>query len=114
MGIMETYLKRVSIEESMVMRNSIYQGGNSLYKRAALAININSNSASKSNVLKFPIMIDPIDFPGLDLTEIGGLTKAEIQLVTEITDHHIFQPSTICLAVIFATVMAMKGFRRSS
>ena len=44
-----------------------------------------------------------VDLPGLIQTETKGVTKADVGLVAEITDHYIKQPRTICLAVISAT-----------
>ena len=44
-----------------------------------------------------------VDLPGLIQTETKGVTKADVDLVAEITDSYITQPRTICLAVISAT-----------
>lgn len=44
-----------------------------------------------------------VDIPGLIQTETKGVTRADVALVEEITDHYIMQPRTICLAVIAAT-----------
>ena len=44
-----------------------------------------------------------VDLPGLIQTETKGVTKADVDLVAEITDHYISQPRTICLAVISAS-----------
>jgi GTPase SAR1 family protein len=44
-----------------------------------------------------------VDLPGLILTDTRGVTKADVQLVAEITDRYISQSRTICLAVIAAT-----------
>ena len=44
-----------------------------------------------------------VDIPGLIQTETKGVTKTDVDLVTEITDHYISQPRTICLAVVSAT-----------
>ena len=44
-----------------------------------------------------------VDLPGLIQTETKGVTKADVDLVAEITDHYISQPRTICLAVVSAT-----------
>ena len=44
-----------------------------------------------------------VDLPGLIQNETKGVTKADVDLVTEITDHYISQPRTICLAVVAAT-----------
>ncbi|KAE8453918.1 hypothetical protein EG329_007694 [Mollisiaceae sp. DMI_Dod_QoI] len=44
-----------------------------------------------------------VDIPGLIQTATGDITKAEVDLVTEITDYYIEQPRTICLAVVQAT-----------
>lgn len=43
-----------------------------------------------------------VDLPGLIQTETKGVTKADIDLVAEITDHYISQSRTICLAVVSA------------
>ncbi|KAL9118920.1 MAG: hypothetical protein Q9187_004527 [Circinaria calcarea] len=43
-----------------------------------------------------------VDLPGLIQTESKGVTKADVELVAEITDHYISQPRTICLAVVSA------------
>ena len=43
-----------------------------------------------------------VDLPGLIQTETKGVTKADVELVAEITDHYISQPRTICLAVVSA------------
>lgn len=44
-----------------------------------------------------------VDIPGLIATSTRGVTKADVDMVTEITDHYIKQPRTICLAVVCAT-----------
>ena len=44
-----------------------------------------------------------VDIPGLIETATKGVTDADIDLVTEITDHYIRQPRTICLTVISST-----------
>ena len=44
-----------------------------------------------------------VDLPGLIQTVTKGVTKADVNLVAEITDYYIFQPRTICLAVVSAT-----------
>ena len=44
-----------------------------------------------------------VDLPGLVQTETKGATEADVQLVTEITDHYISQRRTVCLAVISAS-----------
>jgi GTPase SAR1 family protein len=44
-----------------------------------------------------------VDIPGLIATSSRGITKADVDMVTEITDHYIAQPRTICLAVVSAT-----------
>lgn len=44
-----------------------------------------------------------VDLPGLIKTETKGVTKADVNLVVELTDHYISQPRTICLAVVAAT-----------
>ncbi|KAK0109260.1 hypothetical protein ONS96_003082 [Cadophora gregata f. sp. sojae] len=44
-----------------------------------------------------------VDIPGLIATSTKGVTKADVDMVTEITDYYIAQPRTICLAVVSAT-----------
>ncbi|KAE9378323.1 dynamin family protein-like protein [Stipitochalara longipes BDJ] len=44
-----------------------------------------------------------VDIPGLIANATKGVTEADVKMVTEITDHYISQPRTICLAVISAT-----------
>ncbi|KAI9739905.1 MAG: hypothetical protein M1818_004961 [Claussenomyces sp. TS43310] len=44
-----------------------------------------------------------VDLPGLIQNETKGVTKADVEMVAEITDRYISQPRTICLAVIAAT-----------
>ncbi|KAI9886420.1 MAG: hypothetical protein M1823_001809 [Watsoniomyces obsoletus] len=44
-----------------------------------------------------------VDLPGLIQTETKGVTAEDVQLVSEITEHYIKQPRTICLAVVAAT-----------
>ena len=41
-----------------------------------------------------------VDIPGLIQTDTKGVTKADVDLVGEITDQYITQPRTICLAVV--------------
>ncbi|CAD6590745.1 MAG: hypothetical protein ASARMPREDX12_004714 [Alectoria sarmentosa] len=41
-----------------------------------------------------------VDIPGLIQTDTKGVTKADVDLVGEITDQYIKQPRTICLAVV--------------
>lgn len=43
-----------------------------------------------------------VDIPGLIAASSKGITKADVAMVTEITDHYITQPRTICLAVVSA------------
>ena len=43
-----------------------------------------------------------VDIPGLIATDTKGLTKADVELVGEITDQYISLPRTICLAVVSA------------
>lgn len=43
-----------------------------------------------------------VDIPGLIQTDTKGVTKADVELVAEITDQYISQDRTICLAVISA------------
>lgn len=44
-----------------------------------------------------------VDVPGIIQNETRGVTRADVSLVTEITDRYISQPRTICLAVVTAT-----------
>jgi GTPase SAR1 family protein len=44
-----------------------------------------------------------VDLPGLIQNETKGVTRADVELVREITDRYISQPRTICLAVVSAT-----------
>lgn len=44
-----------------------------------------------------------VDLPGLIQNETKGVTKADVELVKEITDRYICQSRTICLAVVSAT-----------
>ncbi|MCJ1404013.1 hypothetical protein MMC11_007237 [Xylographa trunciseda] len=44
-----------------------------------------------------------VDLPGLIQTETKGVTKSDVEMVKEITNHYVSQPRTICLAVISAT-----------
>jgi GTPase SAR1 family protein len=44
-----------------------------------------------------------VDIPGLIATSSRGITKADVDMVAEITDHYIAQQRTICLAVVSAT-----------
>ena len=41
-----------------------------------------------------------VDIPGLIQTDTKGVTRADVDLVAEITDQYIKQPRTICLAVV--------------
>ena len=43
-----------------------------------------------------------VDIPGLIQTDTKGVTKADVELVAEITDQYISQDRTICLAVVSA------------
>ena len=43
-----------------------------------------------------------VDIPGLIQTDTKGVTKADVDLVGQITDQYIKQPRTICLAVVSA------------
>ena len=43
-----------------------------------------------------------VDIPGLIQTDTKGVTKADVDLVGEITDQYIKEPRTICLAVVSA------------
>jgi len=43
-----------------------------------------------------------VDIPGLIQTNTKEVTKADVELVAEITDQYISQPRTICLAVVSA------------
>jgi len=86
----------------------------SLMDKATALMGINNKSTSKSrafakDVLSIEIggrsrpQLTLVDLPGLVQTETRGVTEEDVQLVTEITDHYISQPRTICLAVVSAT-----------
>jgi len=86
----------------------------SLMDKATALMGINNKSTSKSrafakDVLSIEIggrsrpQLTLVDLPGLIQTETRGVTEEDVQLVTEITDHYISQPRTICLAVVSAT-----------
>ena len=86
----------------------------SLMDKATALMGLKNTSASKSrafakDVLSIEIggrsrpQLTLVDLPGLVQTETKGVTEEDVQLVTEITDHYISQPRTICLAVISAT-----------
>lgn len=73
---------------------------------------LNSSSTSRAfarDVLSIEIegpsrpQLTMVDLPGLIQAETKGVTKADIDLVREITDHYISQSRTICLAVVSAT-----------
>ena len=44
-----------------------------------------------------------VDIPGLIQTDTKGVTKDDVQLVSQITDQYISRPRTICLAVVSAS-----------
>ena len=78
---------------------------------AVMDIGGNSKSGSKSrafarDVLSIEIegpsrpQLTLVDIPGLIQTDTKGVTKADVDLVGEITDQYITQPRTICLAVV--------------
>ncbi len=46
-----------------------------------------------------------VDIPGLIATSTRGVTKADVDMVTEITDHYIAQPRTICLVSSLPAMM---------
>jgi len=86
----------------------------SLMDKATALMGINNKSSSKSrafakDVLSIEIggrsrpQLTLVDLPGLVQTETKGVTEEDVQLVTEITDHYISQPRTICLAVVSAS-----------
>ena len=85
----------------------------SLMDKATTRMGINQNPFSKSkafakDVLSIEIegpsrpQLTLVDLPGLIQTETRGVSEEDVQLVTEITDHYISQPRTICLAVVSA------------
>ncbi len=85
----------------------------SLMDKATTRMGINQNPLSKSkafakDVLSIEIegpsrpQLTLVDLPGLIQTETRGVSEEDVQLVTEITDHYISQPRTICLAVVSA------------
>ena len=78
---------------------------------AVMEIGDNSSSGSKPrafarDVLSIEIegpsrpQLTLVDIPGLIQTDTKGVTKADVDLVGEITDQYITQPRTICLAVM--------------
>lgn len=78
---------------------------------AVMDIGDNSTSGSKPrafarDVLSIEIegpsrpQLTLVDIPGLIQTDTKGVTKADVDLVAEITDQYIKQPRTICLAVV--------------
>ena len=78
---------------------------------AVMDIGDNSNSGSKPrafarDVLSIEIegpsrpQLTLVDIPGLIQTDTKGVTRADVDLVAEITDQYIKQPRTICLAVV--------------
>lgn len=78
---------------------------------AVMDIGDNSSSGSKPrafarDVLSIEIegpsrpQLTLVDIPGLIQTDTKGVTKADVDLVGEITDQYITQPRTICLAVV--------------
>lgn len=44
-----------------------------------------------------------VDIPGLIHSATKGVSDADVAMISEITDHYIKQPRTICLAVVSAT-----------
>ena len=86
----------------------------SLIDKATTLMGINNVSTSTSrafakDVLSIEIegpsrpQLTLVDLPGLVQTETRGVTEEDVRLVTEITDHYIFQHRTICLAVVSAS-----------
>ena len=78
---------------------------------AVMDIGDNSTSGSKPrafarDVLSIEIegpsrpQLTLVDIPGLIQTDTKGVTRADVDLVAEITDQYIKQPRTICLAVV--------------
>lgn len=78
---------------------------------AVMDIGDNSTSGSKprafaKDVLSIEIegpsrpQLTLVDIPGLIQTDTKGVTKADVELVGDITDQYITQPRTICLAVV--------------
>ena len=78
---------------------------------AVMDVGGNSSSGSKPrafarDVLSIEIegpsrpQLTLVDIPGLIQTDTKGVTKADVDLVGEITDQYITQPRTICLAVV--------------
>ncbi|MCJ1350688.1 MAG: hypothetical protein MMC33_000669 [Icmadophila ericetorum] len=85
-----------------------------LMDKATKVMGIQSKSDSKTkafakDVLSIEIegpnrpQLTLVDLPGLIRSQTKGVTKEDISLVTEITDHYIRQRRTICLAVVAAT-----------
>lgn len=69
----------------------------------------NSSGAFARDILSVEIegpsrpQLTLVDLPGLIQNETKGVTKADVELVREITDRYISQPRTIILAVVSAT-----------
>ena len=105
--------ERIDIE-SFQESISNFDGLPSLIDKATKLMGIDDKSSAKSrafakDVLSIEIagptrpQLTLVDLPGLVQTETKGVTEADIQLVTEITDRYISQHRTICLAVVAAT-----------
>ncbi|KAI9659667.1 MAG: hypothetical protein M1829_006575 [Trizodia sp. TS-e1964] len=81
---------------------------------SVMGIKSNSQSSSASQAFAKDVLsiviegptrpqLTVVDLPGLIQNDTKGVTKADVQLVAEITDRYISQSRTICLAVIAAT-----------
>jgi GTPase SAR1 family protein len=83
----------------------------SLMNKATTLMKINNKSTSKFRIFAKDVLsieiegrsrsqLTLIDLSGLVQTETRGVIEENVQLVIEIIDHYIFQPRTICLAVV--------------
>lgn len=76
--------------------------------KAVMGINEIGNAFSK-DILSIDIAgpdrphLTLVDIPGLIQSSTKGVSKADVQMVADITNHYIEQPRTICLAIISAT-----------
>ncbi len=84
--IMDAAMKAMNIGD-----NSTPGAKSSAFARDVLSIEIEGPSRPQLTL---------VDIPGLIQTDTKGLTKADVNLVAEITDQYITQPRTICLAVV--------------
>lgn len=82
--------------------------------KAAMDANGSSTAGSKPKAFSRDILsieiegpsrpqLTLVDIPGLIHTETKGVTKDDVELVSQITDQYISRPRTICLAVVSAS-----------